>query len=436
MDSDNEVNDRVAITKETFLSNEGGSSVTPAESYTLENAFQRTKNNSSLRLITAIALLMFVLMFVSASFHYYMRILESSVEINIAEFEDVHLKEALFSIGNTTLELDLLKADLNNLEQEYLLKKSDLFAEYSRLEQLAKIKGDASRLTQIETQKTMALVQLKEEWEALRASKQEEITKLETGNASAQQLLGDSKVDVLNPEQKLQSLKIKKVQEHYETKIVQMRERFQKEKKALILKYNPELSGLDSNLSSVLNKSIVLSGEGAFTDEQRIALRDIGAATDQQIKDFDETIKGQTLLLNEMRNIPFINMPQVASEQLNRLNQSILEQFTGVVNNLQRVLNLKSGEVGSYEFMMSNMVDRVKSDGLVVDPRDSSNIVVFLHEGHVLRKGDQFEVFRYETALNFRLVADYNEGELVLRRDKSGREVELLPFDKLQLVAR
>ncbi|MGH1461616.1 MAG: hypothetical protein ACRBB6_06245 [Neptuniibacter sp.] len=432
MGTEVEVKNRLSATKEAFLSLEDESGNASAQKYTLESAFRQTEKNSSPRLIIAIVMMIFVLISASAAFHYYMRTLENSVEINIAEFEDVRLKEALFSIGNTSMELDLLQAEVRDLDKEHASKVADLTEEYNRLEKLSVLKGETHLIDGLKTQEQMEIAKIEEEWRTLKEEKLKAIARLEDKNTSVQKQLAGSKADVLNPEQKLQSLQVRKVQEHYEERISELRADFQQQKKDLILKYNPHLN--DSGLESITNQSIEPPKNEFFTDEQLMEFMQTGVITTEQIKELEQVVADQQLLVNRLRAIPFVNLPQVVTERLYSFNQAVIGQFVGLANNLNQILEAKSGEVGSYSFMMSDMVARAKSDGLIVDPRDARDIVVFFREDYFPKKGDQYEVYRYETPLGVRVISDIDKGKVVIRSSKEGLQTELMPFDKLLLI--
>lgn len=430
MGTDIEVKDRLVNTKETFLNHENQHE-SNVSTLTLEDAFRSTKNNRAPKLAIAIGLVVIILMLVSTLFHYYMRTLEDSVQIDIAEFEDVRLKQALFSLGNTSSQLDMLKSALKELETDYRLTLSELQREFDRREKLARLRGEHLKLEQIEMARKISVAHLESEWIKSKKSREKEITALEKRHSEAQLNLGN-KADVLNPELKLQSLKIQKVQEHYEARIDQIRQDFQAEKQALILKYNPELS--EGELQDILNNTPNSTGNVSFSDEQIQSLITQGGVDNNLLLNIAERNQTQAQVVKELRAIPFVNMPQVAMERLDDVNQYAASGYIELTDALLLALQSKGGEVASYEYMMNAMVARAKSDGLIIDPRDEQDVVVYLRNGLLAKKGDKFDLYRYETALNTRLVVHQENGLLRMRKESSSAAFELLPFDKLVLV--
>lgn len=432
MGTEHEVTGRADTAKKAFLSQDHESIESESGALSLEEAFNKTKNNNNSRLYLAISVLLVLLASVSASFHYYMRILENSVEINIAEFDDVRLKEAIFSIGNTSIELDLLRSELVSVVSRYQNKLVDLENEYSRRAELYKLQGKDADLGELQIQRDEAINKLKEESEKEVRLKARELAALENKNHQAQKKLSSSRMDILNPEQKLQSLRVGKVQDYYESRIEKLKQDFAQEKKELTLKYNPKIK--NPELESVFKRVIKSEDNTDFNKEQSVLLVNLGAASDTDLELIMQLQKEQKLLVDGLRSIPFVNMPQTASEHLQKLNEIISGQYVNLTDNLLKALNNKSGEIGSYEFMMSDMVARLKSDGLIVDPSDKQNIVVYFRKDYNLKEGDRFAVFRYETSLNIQMRVSRKKGELIITQIDSSPIQELLPFDKLILL--
>ncbi|MGB0204715.1 MAG: hypothetical protein ACPF9K_06660 [Neptuniibacter sp.] len=428
MGTDIEVTDRLVNTKEAFLGQEESQPSSSQSVLTLEKAFQATQGNRTPKLLITISLVVLVLTMVSAIFHYYMRTLENSVDIDVAEFEDVRLKEALFSLGNTSTQLDLMRSELKDMENSYHLLMTELNDEFDRREQLASLQGNLVQLEQIQMARKISVEHLNAEWNKNKTGKEEEIAALEARHQEAKRGLGTN-AELLNPEQKLQSLKIQNVRNHYEAKIDQLQQEFIKQKKALVLKYNPEIE--DSSLQRFL-LNVPNAGSGyTFNADQVQQLNSEGRIDTDLLQEIQERSRDQARAVSELRAIPFINMPQVVTERLDNLNKSLSSSYVSLTDALLQTLQVKGNKVQSYDYMMRDMVIRAKSDGLIVDPRDEQNVIVHFREGYIPKRGDIFELYRYETALNMRLISYIENSQLLIRKEQSSSAIELLPFDKL-----
>ncbi|MGB0283300.1 MAG: hypothetical protein ACPGAE_14105, partial [Neptuniibacter sp.] len=204
---------------------------------------------------------------------------------------------------------------------------------------------------------------------------------------------------------------------------------FIKQKKALVLKYNPEIE--DSSLQRFL-LNVPNAGSGyTFNADQVQQLNSEGRIDTDLLQEIQERSRDQARAVSELRAIPFINMPQVVTERLDNLNKSLSSSYVSLTDALLQTLQVKGNKVQSYDYMMRDMVIRAKSDGLIVDPRDEQNVIVHFREGYIPKRGDIFELYRYETALNMRLISYIENSQLLIRKEQSSSAIELLPFDKL-----
>ncbi|MCP4596468.1 hypothetical protein [Neptuniibacter sp.] len=437
MGSDFEVNDRLRVTKESFLTHEALHQGEAASVYSLEQEFARSKLNRSYKLTKIISSLIVFMLLTSVAFHLYMRQQENNVEINIAEFDEVKLKELVFSIGNSNVELDMLRSELSEIENEHADLKSVVVAEYARREKLAQLQSDDVQIQQLNTELKQALEVLEGQYLKRKGSKQAQIDKLQAEidqvEGEVQRFSGGSSA-ILNPEQKLQELRIKNVQRYYEKRIVDLKAEFEKEKQFLIDRYNPQFD--DQKINQILNTRLKEVDSQAFSEQQQKYLSDMGLISSGALSQLIATQENQAMLLSRIAEIPYINSPQSASAHLQVMTDSLNSSYSELSGTLLDNLRTSEQQLDSYQYFLGKLLVQQEEAGYVLDPRDAENVVVHFARPYRTDIGDMALVFRQDDQLIAELVFVDSEQGLRAKVSKLNTGQVIQAMDKVILLKK
>jgi hypothetical protein len=203
----------------------------------------------------------------------------------------------------------------------------------------------------------------------------------------------EDRLSVQNPEQRLYELKMDKLRSDYEEKIVQLRQRHQQEREALIARYNPTFS--EEALLQLIAGSVPRRADPAplylLEDNYLVAK---GLADPQQLEALNQRADQQLALIARMGQIPFINSPQRAMLHLDSLSKSLLSDV-GLLNaGLTLSLQRRDETLAHFNYFLGHVVRLVATHGYVIDPRDNERIVLYFNSDYPVRNGDQAQVLR------------------------------------------
>ena len=344
MGADNKINkdlQDLQDVKDEFLSHDLNLNQDKDKIYSLEEEFVKSKKNRHFTFILLVSSFLLIVILIVVTSHIIMKDKERNFDIKITEFEDLKMKELVYSVGDDNNQLQKAKIELEELKVEHKIKKDELDDEYKRLEEeiLAIVFSESKRnekIQQLNDKKKNQLAQLEIPFQQFQQEKTDEIKIIESRIASNQKQFGSATRkdwDFDNPEQTLYELKLKKIRADYEEKIITMRKKHQQEKQDLILKYNPIFQ--DNKLQAIVNKPAKLvSNPVTFFSTNQDYISNSQLFSKNTIARLKSQSENLSTLISRLQKIPFHNSSLRSVIHLEALMNELHAEYNTLINQI------------------------------------------------------------------------------------------------------
>ncbi|MGL4370810.1 MAG: hypothetical protein ACRCUT_14225 [Spirochaetota bacterium] len=406
--------------------------------YDLENEYERSKKNKPYFLYVFVAAFIALILISSIIIIVVIQNKSRKIELNIRDFEDVKIKELIDSSKKSETEIDQLRRDLTEIDNNYNDKIDRIGQEFDRLSvslSMSEISDGerAAKLKAAEAERDAKLKKAGDGYNADRkvktsqiAAKQRRINEGGSAAVSAKKSYGN----IFGGENRLFKMQIDKVSNEYEDRLRKDKEQTRKDKEDLVLLYNPVfkekfvLEVLQKPAPAAQSRSDYFAG---IADD--LALEK--AITGDQLKKLNDDMKGELAITGRLRQIPYRNSVQRAVVQSDSLTKSIFNTYDMILQKLAVSMRGKNLSLKYYNYALDYMTKSQQENGYILDARDSAAIGVYYNKVHKVRSGDLAFVFRsdddYIATIRFISYNGIIVGELVEKAP--GRDIR--PFDKI-----
>lgn len=437
------------------------------QQYDVEVEFAKTKKNRSwfvpLTIIGLIAAFTIVVIGVTR----YIQNNSRDITIDIDDFADVNLREVLDEAQRLQNELDAAVRELEQViserdrritaierdrDQAISLLSNAALTAAQRNAQTNQINSTAATDIEVVTgEAAVQIAELEQRIAELQAAiDQYDTRQLEQARAQA---------EILNNERELFELQLQDTVDRYESEIATLTERYeteiaglerfqaefeqtlrarhQREIAALILRYNPDVSGEQIaqllevdfgapvvQLDELAPYATTLESEGILTPEEYTAL--------------NERYRELMALVERLDAVPYRNSVPAMLEALDlRLRELVLRYetiWTGLEDSVvQRdsIIDDLQGRVDDFLFALDELTFANGDTGYILDPRDPDELVVFVGQIHSVVAGNVGYVFRTDDTYVGLIEFDRRGERLVARVVETAPNMELRAFDKV-----
>jgi hypothetical protein len=464
MDDGNEVKDLTEVAKDAFLQEADRIQAEKPNLYNLEREFARTRNNRSWRVYIFLAV--FVVAAVTAAvlltLHFDRE--NRSVPVDIADFEDVNLKDLLNAASRNANDLDGARQALADAEADLAVKRqalqSDLAGQIEVLKaqdpSMARLEGEEKRLRREADAREKSLVARSSPRIAeLRAEVATAKLRAESYN-QAQLDAARKREQVLNNEQHLHQIELQKTKAYYENKLKEladqdaretaalkenqarvikaMEETRKREIAALILTYNPLFA--TEALKGILASPIDAGLASAFAPLSA-QLRDGGFAAEDSLAAMRDALQKRALLFGRLREIPYRNSVPPALAHLDYLDIWLMRAYEDLAARLiQRIhadeeaIAARDGVIARDRSAFQYYARKIRENGFLIDVRDVQKIVPFVSPSHAVADGDLGLVFRADDEYIGTIRFTVSGAEVSARVVELAANKQFEPFDK------
>ncbi|HET6486597.1 MAG TPA: hypothetical protein VFH83_09275, partial [Spirochaetia bacterium] len=365
MGDDNEVRDLAKIAKEVFLQDAEHIEAEKPKLYDMEQEFARTKANRSFR--TILVTLAFVALAIGATIFLtiYIENLNKRIKIDIADFEDVTLKDLLSSARKNEDDLVNAKNAMQDTQNEIATKSQTITTAIAG--KISVLDAEGLEKSDYDAQVAKLKDDEKNQQAALRASYATVLRQRQAAIDSAQKAIDayDSKQmaaakkqeEVLNNEQRLHDLELAKTKDQYETQIRALKEghaqeiadlkatqervvdamktKYANDVAALTLRYNPVFDTtplknilalpIDAKLTLILGDLTTRLTAGKYVDPKVLS-------------GIQDTLNRRTALYERIAQIPYRNSIPSALAHLDFLDRSIIRSHEDVAGTLLSII--------------------------------------------------------------------------------------------------
>ncbi len=387
MGNDNKIKDLTVQPKNQFLPEEIKDYDAMVDVYSLEAEFTKTQKNKNYAAIFAIIAFIGLGIAGTVLFTFWMEVRQRTNEVSITEFEDTRLKDLIDAAKKNKSKLDMAKTELDALKLEkekallsvkdsYRSKKEDVTSKKLSLEEAAKL------IAKLNKEEAAEQGKVESEYDKKIRIKEADIKRIgiESENVSKKVGTVASNVD------KLTELKLNKQKNEYEDKI-----------EKLILKYNPKFTN-----EKVVN---ILKGKTVYSSND--------------IYSYKQKINDYSLIMDNMLKVPYINSPNPAIKQMDKLSRPIMNEMYE--------------KVSFYNYAFDYILQTKPESGYIIDARNPAVVAVQINRRLKIAEGEAATIFRnddeYIGKISLYKTSGGYRGKVI--EIASGKKIE--PFDKILL---
>ena len=480
MDNDDKVTTEVAQTREVFLQETSLKDAGPPKLYSVDEEFERTRENRSP--VVAIVVLSFVVVFaaVAVGVTYFIQQATKRVAVDINEFQDLNLTDILDGQKKNMEALQLAERDLADLIAERDAKLRTIASRADRdVEIAANLDVSAAernrRIRSLRSKESEESALVGKQYAPLIAAKQREIDETQVRiDAYDSRMLEQARKseELLNNQQRIFEIEKEQLAAYYEEKLEQIQASLEEERVSivdqkeelvallrqnhedeiarLIRKYNPVFDSPDVLAS--LNRAIPeMEADLSQLGRYRSVLGDEGVATEGEMEALHGYVRDFAVVLERLREVPYINSVPGALERLEGLEVNLVagyemlwNRLARTVENKDRVIGVRDLEIARISAVLGQFIHALDShttasreNGYVLDPRDPERIAVYVNTTYPLTDGVRGYVFRREDefigTLQISIAETGVSASLIELADSA---VPMVPFDKILIQLR
>lgn len=346
--------------------------------YSLEAEFAKTKKNRNFRPYLVFWGFILLLGLSTMAIAEYLEVKSKQISIDISDFEDLRLKEALSAAMETENELNRKNEELNTMRTSY---SSEIQKLKQEIQQKSKKPQDLSNKNQKNLQaQQKKLAELEKQYEKQIAKKQAEIARLEKETKN--------KIGEDADYHRFYQTEIKRQKEFYEKKIRELQKsrgqenQTSKERERGLLKEleayqdvfgDPELLEMSSPTVAG-GDTIALNAYRRELEQEKVLDRTAFKNMRSEITQLSEMIK-------KLRAMPSSHPATPVFKQTNALVNSIINDYERLWSSLTDRISTKNGLLGSYQAALTVHLKDIHASGCVIDPGTKDKMTVFCRKG-------------------------------------------------------
>ncbi|NLW49066.1 MAG: hypothetical protein GXY86_17260, partial [Firmicutes bacterium] len=228
------------------------------------------------------------------------------------------------------------------------------------------------------------------------------------------------------------SADIQELNEEYERKIVKLREEYNDNLEQLMARYNPTFSG--GEITAVLGSAYQVTKQRSWNKNAKVLIKD-GILSEQQISGLRQKINNQSVIIENLQEVGFINSIPLALEKLEELSSSIISGYEAICEKLMSLIDQKNKQTDSIEYAINYLAQNNGADGFVIDIRQSAQLIIHLSPDILVTKGAIAQVLKNDpNSIPIAEIQLYPEGDLITAKIKKRfGSAKIEPFDKVLL---
>jgi len=345
------------------------------------------------------------------------------VEVNITEFKQFNLDELLKKKKEDEQKLALLQKELAKVKADSLEQIRKLTPEEQR-KAMAELNA---KLQKLEAEYATEVKQNKKSLKQLEKSMSKQKKSSEKSARKAEKL-----VENYYKLSQKKSADIQELNEEYERKIVKLREEYNDNLEQLMARYNPTFSG--GEITAVLGSAYQVTKQRSWNKNAKVLIKD-GILSEQQISGLRQKINNQSVIIENLQEVGFINSIPLALEKLEELSSSIISGYEAICEKLMSLIDQKNKQTDSIEYAINYLAQNNGADGFVIDIRQSAQLIIHLSPDILVTKGAIAQVLKNDpNSIPIAEIQLYPEGDLITAKIKKRfGSAKIEPFDKVLL---
>ncbi len=404
--------------------------------YSLENEFEKTRKNKSWAVLIIVLIFFSIIASITALFTYYTELKNSSIDVNITEFDDVRLKEVLGTARMADNVILIRKNELDTLiigmRNALLNVNTRYLAQYTAVLDKG-LPPDVTRqeLNDLKRGEEAELASVRAEYEKKIRTQRGIIGEIEKERREAERRLKleAENLSKIGDENKVYEMKMKSLSSTQKSGFEAQKNYYERYIKYLILKYNPVFSSRGSK--ELLERSAALPADkgGLRAYDEVFANENVWSR-----KRFDELrgkINDLDGLVGRLRGIDYTNSVPPAIKGIDNLYRSIVNEYENLWFGLVNTVKNKNSQIEDYRVALDAVLKERPESGYIISAKNPAAVSIHINRLIPIKDGDSGLVFRTDDdfigRVDFYRAADGFKAKVVsLEAGKSMR-----PFDRI-----
>ena len=389
--------------------------------YSLEAEFRESARNRDYKFYAVIGSFLIAMVLGTAAVARYIEQRYRNVNVSIAEFQDMNLKELLSAARNEEQKLGFAEKALDRLRRERDLQLQGLqtssAAEREKFLSSGTPKGEKARaIAASRAAEAKARSEIEKRFSDQIAAKTQEVANLRGAVASRRRAVtvGVGKAqEIVNNYERLNQLRMNRQKEYYENRIAET-----------VLRYNPifrdrRLAALAQAAPRRPPGNPAIGGFHPGMARAGIRPRSLAALR----RNSDDLF----VLLARLERIPFTNSSAPAVRGVHAKAAAVVDEYESMRLNL-------AGALEGYRYAMEYYARLVPESGYIVDARSPKSIRIHIKPVLRVRGGEHAIVFRSDTETVGEILLNPGGQTATVVQIPAGKEIR--PFDRILVKLR
>lgn len=436
MGNDKQIKKEITKAGARFLPEEITNVDGSTEVYSLENEFEKTRKNKNWAVFIIVLVFFSIIASVTALFTYYTELKNSSIDVNITEFDDVRLKEVLGAARMTDNVILIRKNELDALIIEMrnaMLNVNNKYLGQSTAVLDRGLSPDVTRqqLNDLRKAEESELASVRAEYEKKIRDKRGVIGEMEKERREAERRLKLEAENLakIGDESKVYEMKMKSLSSTQQSGFDAQRNYYERYIKYLVLKYNPVFTSRESK--GLLERSGALpSDRGGLRNYDEVFANE-NVWSRKRFDDLRGKINDLDGLIVRLRGIDYTNSVPPAIKGIDNLYKSIVSDYENLWFGLVNTIKNKNSQIEDYRGALDAVLKERPESGYIISARNPAAVSIHINRLIPVKDGDSGLVFRTDDEfigrVDFYRTADGFKARVVsLEAGKTMR-----PFDRI-----
>ncbi len=404
--------------------------------YSLENEFEKTRKNKNWAVLIIVLVFFSIIASITALFTYYTELKNSSIDVNISEFDDVRLKEVLGAARMTDNVILIRKNELEALIIEMrnalLNVNTKYLAQYtSVLDKGLPPDVTKQQLSDLKRGEEAELAGIRADYEKKISTQRGIIGEIEKERREAERRLKleADNLAKIGDENKAYEIKMKSLSSSQQSGFEAQRNYYERYIRYLTLKYNPVFSSRDSKELLERSGSVPADKGGLRAYDELFAYENVWSR--KRFDDLRGKINDLDGLLGRIRGVDYTNSVPPAIKGIDNLYRSIVSEYENLWYGLAAAVKNKNSQIEDYRVALDAVLKERPESGYIISAKNPAAVSIHINRLIPVKDGDSGLVFRSDDdfigRVDFYKAADGFRAKVVsLEAGKTMR-----PFDRI-----
>ena len=435
MANDRKIKDNFHAAGSKFLPSEIANVDEGRDIYSLENEFAKTRKNINWLVIILVLMFLSGITLFALFFKQYTDRKDREIDIDIAEFDDVRLKDILHSSkmveNNILIKSNELESSIIKMRNQVLVVNNTYLSKINAvLDQSLPFAETNEKILELKNSEQNEIKKIKAQYESVIYAKRQELNKLQNEKREEEAKLAQIKEGgtSITDEDKIYQIKMKSLYDASSGGLGAMADYYDRYTKYLVLKYNHVFS--TSDLKANIEKNSKANEKRNLREYDPIFNRE-NVISRSQFDNIREKISDQNKIIQRLNGIGYENSIPPALKSIDNLSVSITNDYENLWYNLASAVRYKNSQIEYYKIALDAALKERPESGYIISVENSNRVIIHMNRLLTVKEGDTGFVFRtddkYIGKIEFYRANDGLKGKVIELADSQKME----PFDRI-----